>query len=127
MLVDALKGKPLGGTVSEVGVTTGRTATTYPVTATLSESNDAVRPGMAAEVELELGDSAQAPRVLVNPKAVGEDREGRYVYIAEPQGEGLATVQRKAVKVGENFGLRITRIGSLNQKIKALSGTGSAP
>jgi RND family efflux transporter MFP subunit len=101
VLVDALKGKRLGGTVSEVGVTTGHTATTYPVTATLSDSNDAVRPGMAAEVELELGDSAQAPRVHVNPKAVREDREGRYVYIAEPQGEGLATVQRKAVKVGE--------------------------
>ncbi|HUS46927.1 MAG TPA: FliM/FliN family flagellar motor switch protein [Phycisphaerae bacterium] len=30
----------------------------------------------------------------------------------------------QAVKVGENFGLRITRIGSLNQKIKALGGTG---
>ena len=33
--------------------------------------------------------------------AVGEDREGRYVFLVEPGENGLAKVHRRAVTVGE--------------------------
>jgi len=98
--VDALKGKRLAATVSEVGVTTGRTATTYPVVAKLDEKSDDVRPGMAAQVSLSFGDGKPTSSVFVEPKAVGEDRGGRFAFVAKPESGGLAVVSRRKVIVG---------------------------
>lgn len=108
--IDALSGKRFAGTVSEVAVTTGRTATTYPVTATLTEHDDQLREGMAADVELVLGRAKDRGKLVVNPKAVGEDRQGRFVFVAKPRGGGdLATVHKQSVTVGalESRGLEV--------------------
>lgn len=109
--VDALGGKRLPASVSEVAVTPGQTATTYPVTATLAEEDQAVRPGMAAQLELSFGEASEQRAIYVNPKAVGEDRSGRFVFVAVPQDEGLGTVKKKQVVVGKigSRGLGIER------------------
>lgn len=109
--IDALKGKAVRATVSEVGVTTGQTATTYPVTAQLLEQSEDVRPGMAAQVALKFGDKKATNGVFVLPKAVGEDRAGRFVFVAQPTGKGLAVVKRKKVEVGSigTSGIQIKR------------------
>lgn len=97
---DALPGRSLEGTVTEVGVSTGRGATTYPVTVRLNQKPDDVRPGMVAQVRLRFPGSGDKDRFLVPPGAVGEDREGRFVFVAEPAADGLGTVQRRPVEVG---------------------------
>ena len=44
-------------------------------------------------------------RLLVSPVAVGEDREGRFVFVLEPQAEeGTGLVRRRDVSVGELTG-----------------------
>jgi multidrug efflux system membrane fusion protein len=97
---DAIPGETFDAFVTEVGVTASG-ATTYPVTVQLASRTDRVRPGMAAEVTFRLGSSgADATRIFVPAVAVGEDRGGRFVFIAEPQGDGSAVVKRHPVEVG---------------------------
>jgi RND family efflux transporter MFP subunit len=98
---DALPGETFEAFVTEVGVAASG-ATTFPVTVQLAARNDRVRPGMAAEVTFRLASSeTDVERIFVPAVAVGEDRDGRFVFLAEPEGEGRAVVRRRPVTVGD--------------------------
>ena len=97
---DALPGQQFGASITEVGVATGNIATAFPITATLNEANDDVRQGMAAEVTMTFGNEGNRDQIFVKPKAVVEDQEGRFVYIAEASDGDLATVKRREVRTG---------------------------
>jgi hypothetical protein len=58
---------------------------------------------MAAVVSFEFESEDQRERYLVPTVAVGEDRDGRFVYVVEPApGEpGYGIARRRAVTVGE--------------------------
>ena len=95
----SVAGSPLPATVTEVGVTAGAGRTTFPVTAQLHENHPGIRPGMAADVEFRFAGDGQA-RLLVPLVSVGEDRKGRFVFIFEPEANGLGSARRRAVEVG---------------------------
>jgi hypothetical protein len=76
-------------------------ATTYPVTVLLDHEDEDCRPGMAAEVSLRFGDASGRERIHVPTVAVGEDRQGRFVWIVDPAEDGFGTVRRQSVTVGE--------------------------
>jgi RND family efflux transporter MFP subunit len=98
---DALPGEKFDAFVTEVGVAASG-ATTFPVTVQLTRQSDRIRPGMAAEVTFRLASPhADADRVLVPAVAVGEDRGGRFVFLAEPTEQGRAVVKRRPVVVGD--------------------------
>jgi RND family efflux transporter MFP subunit len=108
--LDALPGEDFDAVVTEVGVA-ATDSTTFPVTVRLSSASAAVRPGMAAEVSLRFAAVGDDDRIFVPAAAVGEDRDGRFVFLLEPQGDGTAIVRRHAVDVGEltTEGLEVTR------------------
>jgi multidrug efflux pump subunit AcrA (membrane-fusion protein) len=56
---------------------------------------------MAAEVEFRFPARGSGNRFLVPMSAVGQDREGRFVFVVEPSGEGLGVARRREVRVGE--------------------------
>lgn len=95
---NAISDEPLSGFVSEVGVAVTSASQTYPVTAALFDWHPGIRPGMAAEVSLEFepGETISVPAV-----AVGEDRNGRFVFVLEELDGGFGTARRRAVDVGE--------------------------
>ncbi len=97
---DALPGETFGATITEVGVATSGTATTFPVTARMNKANKDTRPGMAAEVIMSFAQEGSEPVLYVKPKAVAEDGEGRFVFVAEPSENGLGQVVRRAVSTG---------------------------
>jgi len=101
---DALPGRSFDAVVTEVGVASGDLSTTFPVTVRLREASSDVLPGMAAEVAIgfETGDGRE--RILVPSFAVGEDRQGRFVFVVEPGEAGTATARRRQVKVGDLSG-----------------------
>jgi multidrug efflux pump subunit AcrA (membrane-fusion protein) len=107
---DAMPGQLLAATVTEVGVTTARMETTYPVTVLLDEANADLRPGMAAEVAFAFESSGDRELILVPPVAVGEDRQGRFVFVVKPTRSGLGVVERREVRIGEltRNGLEVT-------------------
>jgi len=95
---DSIPDKVFAATITEVGVATGSLASTYPVTARLDDPNLNVRQGMATEVTMVFGKTGNRARIYVVPKAVVD---GRFVFVAEPTGDGLARVVRKEVKLGK--------------------------
>ena len=97
---DAIPDARFEGVVTEVGVTATATGTTFPVTVRLGADAAEIRSGMAAAVEMVLGDEDAPERFIVPGQAVGEDRGGRFVFVAEPSGDGLAVVRRRLVTVG---------------------------
>jgi len=99
--LDAIPGRTFPGTVTEVGVSSTGFATTYPVRVRLDEVTAEVRPGMAAEVLFRFSGGGDRSVFLVPPVAVGEDREGKFVFVVEATGDGLGVTRRKSVTVGE--------------------------
>ncbi len=99
--IAALAGQSFDAEMTEVGVTSEAMGATYPVIATILKPSAKIRAGMAAELAFELAGDKVAGSFSVPPSAVGEDRQGRYVWVAQKSGEGLAVVKRRAVKVGE--------------------------
>lgn len=84
--------------VSEIGVTTARGRSAYPVTVVLDETCDAVRSGMAAEVEINI--LGLMPDGIVIPFiAVGEDTKGHYVFVLEAADDGTWIARRRAIDI----------------------------
>jgi RND family efflux transporter MFP subunit len=98
---DSLDGRALKGTVTEVGVSSAAGATTFPVTVRLTEGQDQVRAGMTADVTFVLAAAKNGPKYALPTSAVGEDRDGRFVFKVEPGEVGLGVVHRKPVEVGQ--------------------------
>ncbi len=100
---DAVPDKEFLATVSEVGIKSTGMATTFPVTLLLNQPDPAILAGMVATAEFHFSLKDQSVRFVVPSEAVGEDREGRYVFIVERlAGEtGYGIVKRKPVNVGE--------------------------
>jgi RND family efflux transporter MFP subunit len=98
---DAQPGRSFDAAVTEVGVAATGAGMTYPVTVRLAVSDPGIRSGMAAEVAFRFESASQRVLYLVPPAAVGEDREGRFVYVVEPSDLGQGIVRRRAVVVGE--------------------------
>jgi RND family efflux transporter MFP subunit len=97
--VAAANARALRGSVFEVGIPIGGGGS-FPVTVRVEGTPEGVRAGMAAEVTLELehGDGPSAIRVPLT--AVGEDRDGRFVFVIVDEANEEGTVKRVPVSVG---------------------------
>ncbi len=98
---DALPDSSFAAAVTEVGVTAGRLATTFPVTVRLERTVEGLRPGMAAEVAFRFESTDRRKRVIVPLVAVGEDRNGRFVFVVQRVDSITGVVLRRPVTVGE--------------------------
>jgi RND family efflux transporter MFP subunit len=68
--------------ITEIGVSTARGGSAYPVRLVLNDNCTDVRSGMAAEVEI-IVPSLLPDRIVVPFVSVGEDRDGHYVFVLE--------------------------------------------
>ncbi len=98
---DATPGRSFPASVTEVGVAATGVGATFPVTVLLDEADPDIRSGMAAEVSFRFESDDRRERFIVPAFAVGEDRDGRFVFIVEPGEEGRGIVRRRAVEAGE--------------------------
>ena len=99
--LDALPGRTFDAVVTEVGVSSTVTATTFPVTVRLEGANRDVRSGMAANVAFRFEDD-NPEHIYVPSHAVGADRDGKFVFVLDPTEEtGVGHVRRTAVEVGD--------------------------
>jgi RND family efflux transporter MFP subunit len=98
---DAIPAKSYSAIVREVGVASMGFATTFPVTVRLENADPEIRSGMAAEVAFRFESDDQRERFIVPSVAIGEDRQGRFVFVIEPTNSDTAVVKRVSVQVGE--------------------------
>ncbi len=107
------------GRVSEVAPSVDANTSTYPVKVIVTNPSDAIKSGMAANVTFDFGDYDSNSNVLVVPAhAVGEDSNGRFVFLVEGQGE-TAKVKKQGVQLGNLTaqGFEVTSGLSSGQKI----------
>lgn len=98
---DAFPGKTFEAVVTEVGVAVTGSSSTFPVTVQLTTPNPNVRSGMAAEVTFSLEPEDNEKKFILDPVAVKEDLNGRFVFVVEPADEGLGIVRKRIVKPGK--------------------------
>jgi len=103
---DAMANKTFKGRVSEVGVSSSETASTFPVSVRLDRDLDnpelALRSGLAAEVTFSFAVDTVLDRYLVPLASVVNDVEGAFVFVADPaEQQGEAVVRRNTVQLGE--------------------------
>jgi len=100
---NALPDHSFDAVVTEVGIATTGSATTFPVTVRLSRSSPGVRSGMAGSVAFRLEQGA-GERIYLPPQAVGQDRLGSFVFILEASDEpDVGVVRRTAVEVAPSL------------------------
>lgn len=88
------------GTVTEVAPAVDANTATYPVRVTVANPTEAIKSGMAANVIFDFGDNKKDESVLVVPThAVGEDSNGRFVFVVENAGD-LSKVKKQQITIG---------------------------
>lgn len=98
----ALPGLQHGGTITEISPSVDAQTATYPVRVTLRDPSNEIRSGMTANVTFDFGGPALTENRLVVPaKAVGEDADGRFVFLLEGQGSVVVSVRKQHIQVGE--------------------------
>ncbi len=100
--INAIKDKVFKGKIIEVGVASNKDKTSYPVIAKVLNYTKDIKPGMSANLVF-TSQTEAAPKIIIPISAVAEDRDGRYVYVAEPGEDGIGVVSRRKVEVGEIF------------------------
>ena len=101
VMFDAVAGREFAAEIIEVGVAVTGSSAAFEAVARLREETPNVRSGMAAEV-ITQPDAATGRRGLMVPwVSVGEDRDGRFVFVVETQGDGTGIVHRRSITLGE--------------------------
>jgi RND family efflux transporter MFP subunit len=99
---DAVPEKEFAATITEIGVMTG-IATTYPVILLVNQPDADIRAGMVATASFQFKLDDNRIRFLLPSYAVGEDRQGRFVFLVDPipGEEGFGLIRRRSVVTGE--------------------------
>lgn len=115
----ALANEKFRGRVTEVAPSVDANTSTYPVRVVVTNPSDAIKSGMAANVTFDFGDQKANTNILVVPThAVGEDSNGRFVFLVEDKGE-VATVKKHPITIGSlsTEGFEVINGLSAGQKI----------
>lgn len=119
VIFTSLPDKEFEGVVSEVAPSVDPNTSTYPVRVMVTNPSPDIKSGMAADVTLEFGNGNTAQvHLMVPAKAVGEDGEGRFVFLVEGEDQ-RATVKKQYVTIGSlsSDGFEIMEGLSAGQKI----------
>ena len=111
----ALPDRTLEALVTEVGVAVTGSATAYPVTARFVEAEPGIRAGMAAEVTFRWETDGNEARIFVPAISVGEDQQGRHVYVLRPESDGEGSVERRGVRIGVANALGVEVVEGLSE------------
>lgn len=96
----ALKGEEFNAIITEVAPALDRNTSTYPVTVTVTDTDERIKSGMAANVLFEFANDVTEKIMVVPASAVGEDGASRFVFLIEGNKE-KANVIKKAITIGD--------------------------
>jgi multidrug efflux system membrane fusion protein len=96
----SFKDKMFSAEVTEISPALDVNSSTYPVSVRIIDLTDEIKSGMSADVTFSFGNENTSKKELIVPaQAVGEDSEGRFVFVIE-EGE-TTTVKKQKVVIGE--------------------------
>ncbi|MEM9679242.1 MAG: efflux RND transporter periplasmic adaptor subunit, partial [Bacteroidota bacterium] len=86
--------------ITEVAPALNTSTSTYPITVTVTDSDDRIKSGMAANVFFEfVNEDVPINTIIVPANAIGEDADGRFVFLIEEQAD-TAVVRKQAITIG---------------------------
>jgi len=96
----AIENDMFNALITEVAPALDTNTSTYPITIMVTDKDERIKSGMAANVNFEFIDEDLGKDIMVVPaSAVGEDGNGRFVFLVE--GDTLkATVKKQAITIG---------------------------
>ncbi len=110
-----LENQTFKGSISEIGFNLQNSAT-YPVTIKLLDSKVPIRPGMAAKVKFnfnpeEVGKHHHKHYPMAPANAVGEDNNGKFVFVLKDSGNKTAIVTKQTIEIGKltNLGFEVVK------------------
>ncbi|WP_350284685.1 efflux RND transporter periplasmic adaptor subunit [uncultured Croceitalea sp.] len=115
----ALKGEEYIGVVSEIAPSVEASTATFPVMVRLDGPHGEVKSGMAADVTFGLENGSKVATMMVVPaKAVGEDENGRFVFLIV-ENDSIAHVRKQHITSGKLSGewFEIVEGLSIGQKV----------
>lgn len=115
----SLPNKKFKAKVTEVSPSVDFNTATYPIRLAVTNPSEDIRSGMAANITFDFGDHKNDNTILVIPAhAVGEDSDGRFVFLIQQEGE-VTTVKKHKIVIGNltQEGFEVTSGLSLGQKI----------
>ena len=97
----AIKDVEFNAIVTEVAPALDRNTSTYPVRVTITDKDDRIKSGMAANVAFEfVDDKIERNKLVVPASGVGEDGDGRFVFLIEGS-ENQYKVKKQPITIGE--------------------------
>ena len=107
------------GVVSEVSPSIDVNSSTYLVNIKILNPTIDVKSGMAANVSFKFEGSSSKDVLIVPIAAVGEDSDGSFVFLVEPEDGNIATIKKQHIQIGEltSEGFEVISGLSLNQKV----------
>jgi len=96
----AIQGETFNAVITEVAPALDTNTSTYPITVMVTDSDERIKSGMAADVLFEFVDQDLTEKMIVIPaNAVGEDANGRFVFLVEGD-KDKATVKKQLITIG---------------------------
>jgi len=107
------------GVVSEVSPSIDVNSSTYPVSIKILNPTIDMKSGMAANVTFKFEGSSSKEVLVVPIAAVGEDSDGRFVFLVEPDSGNIAIIKKQHIQIGEltSDGFEVVSGLSLSQKV----------
>ncbi|MEM9326683.1 MAG: efflux RND transporter periplasmic adaptor subunit [Bacteroidota bacterium] len=99
ILFPALADQDYKGTISEISPAVNPATSTYPVKISIDEESSDIKAGMAATVAIDLN-TVSDQYLIVPAKSVGEDSQGRFVFIVSESTEE-AVVKKQYIQLGD--------------------------
>lgn len=99
----SLNEKSFKGKVSEISPSLDTNTATYPITIDVEDSSSEIKSGMAANVTFNFkssGSEASDSLLVVPTNAVGENSQGRFVFVLNQKGE-TAIANKQTIKIGK--------------------------
>lgn len=94
--------KAFNAVITEVSPAIDSNTSTYPVTVMVTDTDERIRSGMAADVFFEFSNKDMSKGIIVVPAvAVGEDENGRFVFVIDEGDSGIAKVKKQFITTGE--------------------------
>ena len=111
--------KIFDGVVSEVSPSIDANSSTYPVSIKILSPTNDVKSGMAANVSFIFEEGSSKGAIVVPIAAVGEDGDGRFVFLVEPDSGNIAIIKKQHIQIGQltSEGFEVISGLSLNQKV----------
>ncbi len=116
----ALPNNSFLGRVIEISPALDANTSTYPIEVSIVEPTSDIKSGMAASVTFNFAESVgNTESIIVPSNSVGEDQNGRFVFLINDSNTNNITVNKNYVEIGEltSEGFEITSGLNVGQKI----------